>query len=81
MERMVSSDAREGNMWQSPRPSSARRTAVQAGTRMKMSFQKTSVAELSDEDRLNDILDRINDNGYDSLSEDDRRFLEEYSSR
>ncbi|MBK8912201.1 MAG: hypothetical protein IPM61_12835 [Chlorobi bacterium] len=37
--------------------------------------------ELSDEERLNQILDQISETGYDSLSPDEQRFLREYSQR
>ncbi len=52
-----------------------------AGSRLRMAFQKAPVAELTDEERLDEILDRINERGYDALSDDDREFLEEYSGR
>lgn len=38
-------------------------------------------ATMSDEDRLDAILEKIGSDGYESLSSDERRFLDEYSSR
>jgi hypothetical protein len=44
-----------------------------------MPFQKS--VEVSDEERLNLILDRINEKGYGSLSDEEQRFLREYSRK
>ena len=55
-----------------------RQTQVSAG-RIRMPFQKS--IEMSDEERLNLILDRINEKGYSSLSEEEQRFLREYSRK
>lgn len=67
-----------------PAARSARgRVAATSVPRIRIAFPKGGAAaeSRSDEERLDEILDRINEKGYDSLSEDDRLFLEEYSSR
>jgi len=43
--------------------------------------QRPARRQLSDEERLNLILDRINETGYESLSPDEQRFLRDYSQR
>jgi hypothetical protein len=58
-----------------------RRAASPQPARLRMPFQKAPARELSDEERLNIILDRIGERGYDALSEDEKRFLQDYSSR
>jgi hypothetical protein len=55
-----------------------RQTQVSSG-RIRMPFQKS--VEVSDEERLNLILDRINEKGYGSLSDEEQRFLREYSRK
>jgi hypothetical protein len=57
------------------------RVAVSSPARIRMPFQKTSVREMSDEERLNLILDRINEGSFHSLTDDEKRFLQEYSDR
>jgi membrane associated rhomboid family serine protease len=47
--------------------------------RVRNPFQRN--VEMNDEERLNSILDRINEKGYDSLSEEEQRFLREYSRK
>jgi hypothetical protein len=56
------------------------RQSQQGSARIRIPFQK-STADLSDEERLNLILDRINEKGYGDLSEDEQRFLRDYSSK
>lgn len=63
-------------------PSAApRRAAAPQAARIRMPFQKTVTRELTDEERLNLILERISEKGYSALTEEERRFLSEYSNR
>jgi len=45
----------------------------------RLPFGRSEHEPLSDQERLDQILDIITERGYDSLSQDDRLFLEEYS--
>lgn len=56
--------------------------SVSQGGRLQQS-QRSAPAhrQLSDEERLNLILERISEAGYDSLNPDEQRFLREYSHR
>lgn len=58
-----------------------RRTMAQQQVRVRIPFQKPAQRELSDEERLNLILDKIHEKSYDSLSDDEKRFLEDYSGK
>lgn len=68
-------------------PSSPRRTAPAARAsssqpvRIRIPFQKAPPREMSDEERLNLILDQIHEKGYASLNEEERSFLKNYSDR
>ena len=64
-----------------PAAGAPRRAAVSQSTRLRMPFQKSSPREISDEERLNLILDRINESSYSSLSEEEKRFLRDYSGK
>jgi len=57
------------------------RTKAPATIRMQRRTREVRAGTelVGDEERLNQILDRINEQGYDSLGEDDRRFLDRYS--
>ena len=46
-----------------------------------MPFQKAPAREMNDEERLNNILDRISEKGYSDLTEDEQAFLRDYSGR
>ncbi len=48
-------------------------------TRPRATPVRNAPEPTNDEERLNQILDRINDRGYDSLSDDDRHFLDRYA--
>lgn len=54
--------------------------APHSGIRPRSIAVRQDRAVASDEERLNQILDRINDRGYQSLSDDEREFLDRYSS-
>jgi membrane associated rhomboid family serine protease len=58
-----------------------RRTATQQPVRVRIPFQKQVQRELTDEERLNMILEKINEKSYNSLTEDEKRFLQDYSGR
>lgn len=58
-----------------------RRAMAQQQVRVRIPFQKPPQRELSDEERLNLILDKIHEKSYDSLSDDEKRFLEDYSGK
>jgi hypothetical protein len=78
MERMVSGGRQPAPV----RPASApRRVQVSPVTRIRIPFQKAPQRDLTDEERLNMILDRINESSYSALTEEEQRFLREYSSR
>lgn len=63
-------------------PSAApRRAAQQQTARIRIPFQKSVGRELTDEERLNLILERINEKSYNALTEEEKKFLSEYSSR
>jgi hypothetical protein len=78
VERMVAG-GRSDTAWRAT-PSGRRASAPQP-VRLRMPFQKSSPREISDEERLNSILDRINEKGYSDLSEEEKTFLREYSGR
>jgi len=64
------------------RPAPARRGApTQQQVRVRIPFQKPAPREISDEERLNLILDKINEKTYDALTEEEKRFLQEYSGK
>jgi len=66
----------------SPRtPAPARRASGNVAVRNKTAVQRPVQRELSDEERLNVILDRISEKGYESLSDEEQRFLRDYSDR
>jgi|GEM_PF-1852840 len=58
-----------------------RRASVSQPVRVRIPFQKAQGRDLSDEERLNVILDKINEKSYGSLTDDEKRFLSEYSGR
>ncbi len=58
-----------------------RRTMAHQQVRVRIPFQKPGVRELSDEERLNLILDKINEKSYGSLTEEEQKFLNDYSGR
>ena len=49
--------------------------------RVEKSEQKQGTGKLSDEERLDAILEKISKSGYNSLGKDERAFLDEYSSK
>ena len=51
------------------------------GGRLQQPQRPPARRQLSDEERLNLILERISEIGYDSLSPDEQRFLRDYSQR
>ena len=57
----------------------AGRLSLRPPQRARNPFVKVDSEPLTREDRLNQILDLISARGYDSLNDEDRRFLEEYS--
>jgi membrane associated rhomboid family serine protease len=59
----------------------ARGAAAPQPVRLRMPFQKGPQREVTDEERLNNILDRINEKGYGDLSDDEKAFLRDYSDR
>jgi hypothetical protein len=78
LERMVTGSRQTAPV----RPSSSqRRVQVSPATRIRIPFQKAAPRDISDEERLNMILDRINESSYSALTEEEQRFLREYSSR
>jgi membrane associated rhomboid family serine protease len=78
VERMMSG-RRSDPAWR-PAPG-ARKAAAPQPVRLRMPFQKSTPREVSDEERLNSILDRINEKGYGDLSDDEKAFLRDYSGR
>lgn len=58
-----------------------RRTATQQPVRVRIPFQKQTVREMSDEERLNMILEKINEKSINALSEEEKKFLRDYSGR
>lgn len=62
-------------------PAPVRRTGGNVVVRSKSVVQRTVQRELTDEERLNVILDRITEKGYESLTEEEQRFLRDYSDR
>lgn len=78
VERALSRRGGDGG-WQ-PAPG-ARRASAPQPVRLRMPFQKSQPRELNDEERLNDILDRISEKGYSDLSEEEQAFLRDYSGR
>lgn len=65
-----------------PAPTAApRRATAQQPTRIRIPFQKASSREMTDEERLNSILERISEKSYNSLTEEEKRFLREYSGK
>jgi hypothetical protein len=58
-----------------------RRTATQQPVRVRIPFQKQVQRELTDEERLNMILEKINEKSYNALSDDEKKFLRDYSDR
>ncbi len=79
MERMAGK-GRPVPVAQKPIPS-PRRASVSQPVRVRIPFQKAQGREMSDEERLNVILDKINEKSYNSLTDDEKRFLSEYSGR
>ena len=66
----------------SPRPAQApRRAMTQQQVRVRIPFQKPVPRELSDEERLNMILDKIHEKSYTALSDEEKKFLNDYSGR
>ena len=49
--------------------------------RVRATAQKSAPREISDEERLNLILDKINEKSFDSLTDDEKKFLSDYSGR
>jgi hypothetical protein len=49
--------------------------------RVRIPFQKPASRELSDEERLNLILDKIHEKSYNALTEEEKKFLNDYSGR
>lgn len=78
VERMVAGGRNEPAWRATP---GARRASAPQPVRLRMPFQKSAPREVSDEERLNSILDRINEKGYSDLTEEERTFLREYSGR
>lgn len=65
-----------------PRPAQApRRAMTQQQVRVRIPFQKPVPRELSDEERLNMILDKIHEKSYTALSDEEKKFLNDYSGR
>lgn len=64
------------------RPAPERRSALaQQQVRVRIPFQKPLQRELSDEERLNLILDKISEKSYDALTDEEKRFLQDYSGK
>ncbi len=61
-------------------PVAARKVVGAAAPKAKGGFRGVP-REVSDEERLNIILDTINEKGYGALSEEEQRFLRDYSSK
>lgn len=78
MERLVSGG---GEGASSRAASTPRRVQVSPVTRIRIPFQKSPPRDISDEERLNMILDRINELSYSALTEEEKRFLSDYSTR
>lgn len=78
VERMVAG-GRSESAWKAT-PATRRASAPQP-VRLRMPFQKAPQREISDEERLNSILDRINEKGYSDLSDEEKAFLRDYSGR
>ncbi|HVZ40359.1 MAG TPA: DUF6576 domain-containing protein [Candidatus Kapabacteria bacterium] len=64
-----------------PAAQEPRRVSLQAQTRARTPFQKGVAREMSDEERLNAILEKISEKSYNALSEEEKKFLREYSGR
>jgi membrane associated rhomboid family serine protease len=60
---------------------SPRRASVSQPVRVRIPFQKAPVREMTDEERLNVILDKISEKSYNALTDDEKRFLSDYSGR
>ena len=60
---------------------SPRRASVSQPVRVRIPFQKAPAREMTDEERLNVILDKISEKSYNSLTDDEKRFLSDYSGR
>ncbi|MEO5929155.1 MAG: rhomboid family intramembrane serine protease [Candidatus Kapaibacterium sp.] len=79
MERFVSG-TRPPRVEQKP-ASAPRRTTVPQPVRVRATAQKSAPREISDEERLNLILDKISEKSFDALSDDEKKFLSDYSGR
>lgn len=78
VERVISRDRSDGAWRASP---TARKGTGPQPVRLRMPFQKAQPREMSDEERLNNLLDRISAKGYSDLSEEEQAFLRDYSGR
>ncbi|MBC8146111.1 MAG: hypothetical protein H7X80_11050 [bacterium] len=78
VERMFAGGRSDGAWQATP---AARKAAAPQPVRLRMPFQKTPPREMNDEERLNNILDRISEKGYSDLSADEQAFLRDYSGR
>lgn len=58
-----------------------RRTSTQQPVRVRIPFQKPAAREMTDEERLNAILEKISEKSYSALTEDEKRFLRDYSGK
>lgn len=72
------SGAGKKKMEEKKRPVAASRSTYRSS---RPAAPGTSGESISDEERLDAILEQISRKGYESLGTDDRRFLDEYSSR
>ena len=57
------------------------RTSTQQSVRVRIPFQKPVPREMTDEERLNMILEKISEKSYSALTEDEKRFLRDYSGK
>lgn len=73
--------ADEGSRPAAQRRSEQRRSPGPQGMRPRIGPQRGAPGEMTDEERLNVILDKISEKSYGALSEEEKRFLREYSGR
>lgn len=60
---------------------SPQRASAQQPVRVRIPFPKSTPREMNDEERLNMLLDKINEKGYAALNDEERGFLDDYSNR
>ncbi len=63
------------------RTTAPQRVSTQQPVRIRIPFPKSAPREMTDEERLNMLLDKINEKGYAALNDEERLFLDDYSNR